>query len=165
MVIVKLSTAILQLLAVRNSVTLPFAVSNALGTYVALSAVLDGVKIPVPLLLHVPVVAPPATTPLSVTAALFPHTVTSLPAEAVPAGRIEMVMVSLTALHEPLPVEVSVMITLPAVESAALHWYVALSVVLFGTNVPDPDVVQMPVFVGPETLPLRETLRLVTHTV
>ncbi len=88
MVTTKLSTAMLQLFAVRNSVAPPFAISKPLGTYVALSTDEDGVKTPVPVLPHVPVVAPPATTPFSVTAALLPQTVTSFPAAAVPAGRM-----------------------------------------------------------------------------
>ena len=122
-----------------------------------------GRKIPVPVVPHVPDDAPPPTCPFSVTDELLAHTATSLPAFEVPGGSIVIVAWSDTALQLPLLVDVNVSITLPAVTSPALHWYVALSVVLFGTNVPVPVVVQIPVLVGPEILPLNPTFRLLTH--
>src|SRR5262245_32128028 len=78
---------------VSVSVTEPAAISAAVGVYVALSAEADGLKLPAPPL-HVPLEAPPPTTPASVTCGLVAHTVASRPAFAVAAGEIVMRMAS-----------------------------------------------------------------------
>ena len=51
---------------------------------------------------------------------------------------IVMVIWSFTARQLPLPVEVNVKVTVPAVMSAALKVYVPVRVVLFGLKVPIP---------------------------
>src|ERR1700749_547034 len=53
-------------------------------------------------------------------------------------------MVSVTALHPPLLADVKINVTCLVVVSAELGTYVALSVVLFGVNVPLPDVLHVP---------------------
>ena len=89
-----------------------------------------GSKLPAP-----PLQIPPVATvkdPASATAALFPHTVRSTPAFAVGAGVMAKVTWSLTALQFPLPVVVSVNVTVPAVTSALLGVYTAFTAVLLG---------------------------------
>jgi hypothetical protein len=81
-------------------------------------------NVPVPLVLHVLVVAPEAVTvPLSVTLGLFLHTVMSSPASTIGAGLIVITTTSLTALH-PTTVDVNVSVTVPAAMSPAPGVYV-----------------------------------------
>ena len=56
------------LLVVNVSVTAPAVLSAAEGVYVALSVVAFGEKVPVPLVVHVALVAVPPMEPASVTA-------------------------------------------------------------------------------------------------
>ncbi|MCB9164665.1 MAG: hypothetical protein H6592_09600 [Flavobacteriales bacterium] len=58
--------------------------------------------------------------PFRCTTALFAQRVWSAPAFAVGAGVKDTSMLSATALHTPLPVEVNLIHTEPAVRSAAL---------------------------------------------
>src|SRR5512146_65908 len=83
-------------------VTLPAAMSAAEGLYVALSVVAFGVKTPVPLLLHVPVPAPPPITPANTTAGLLEHTLWSGPAFTVAAGLIVTTSDSVATEQGPL---------------------------------------------------------------
>src|ERR1700740_3725370 len=103
---------------VNVSVMLPPAISAAVGVYVALSAVDDGLNVPSPPL-HCPPVAT-VTLPAKVVAALFAHLVWSGPAFAVGGAEKKIVIASLTELQVPLPVEVSVSVTLPEEISAAV---------------------------------------------
>jgi hypothetical protein len=94
------------LVEVSVSVTLPAAVSAALGVYVAFSVVLLGVNVPDPEESHCPVVVPPLTLPANVTAALLPQTDWSPPAltiatwsttsVVVPAGPVQPLTVAVT---------------------------------------------------------------------
>ena len=70
-------------------------------------------------------------------------------------------MVLITARQFPFAVEVSVIVTDPAARSAALGMYVALSVVLFGLNVPLPLVLHTPLPVL--ELPFNVIFGLFTH--
>jgi hypothetical protein len=101
------------------SVTVPAALSAALGTYVAFSVVLLGVKVPDPDVDHDPPEAI-VTLPFSATFALLAQTVWSAPAFAAGAGVIAITIASVTAMHVPFPVVVSVNVTVPVVVSAAL---------------------------------------------
>ena len=60
------------------------------------------------------------TPPFRATAGLFMHTDASAPAFTVGDGVKFRMMLSLTALHRPLPVVVSVSVTLPFAISAAV---------------------------------------------
>src|ERR1051326_5236147 len=149
------------LAAVRISITLPFAVSEALGVYVALSVESLGENVPVPLVVvQMPVPFPPVIVPPSTTTALFAQTVVSLPATVSGMDVMVITMVSVTAKQFRLLVEVSKSVTVPAVVSAALRLYVAFNVVLLGENVPLPRVLHTPVVAPPETVPFRFALML-----
>ena len=56
-------------------------------------------------------------------------------------GVMVITIVFVTGAHAPLFVDVSVSVTVPAATSAALGVYTAFIVVLFGENIPVPDVV------------------------
>src|SRR5690606_8074909 len=87
----------------------------------------------------------------------------SAPAFAVGAGVMVHVTWSLTAEQRPLPTVARVRVTLPAVRSAALGVYTALSVLLFGLYVPVP-----PLHIPPEapfTMPARVIAEALAHTV
>src|SRR6478736_5984434 len=86
---------------VSVSVTLPAAISAAVGVYVALSVVALGLNVPAPPV-HVPLEAPPPTTPASCTAGDDVHTVRSAPATTVAAGLMLIVIWSLAWPHGPL---------------------------------------------------------------
>jgi len=68
---------------------------------------------------HIPPVAP-VIDPLSVTGVLFTQDVWSTPAFTTGAAVIVIIITSLTGLHVPFPVVVSVNVTVPAVISAAV---------------------------------------------
>jgi hypothetical protein len=88
--------------------------------YEALSAVLVGVNVPVPLVVHCPVPEPPAIDPESGTDVTFAQIVVSLPAEAKPAGVIVTFIVSVDGLQLALFVELNTSNTDPASVSAGL---------------------------------------------
>ena len=91
--------------------TIPDAISPAVGVYTAFRVFASGLYVPEP-----PDHCPPVAiviAPLSVTLALFPHTIWSEPAFTVGDGVKKIVIWSVTAIHEPLPVVVNVSITLP----------------------------------------------------
>jgi hypothetical protein len=126
---------------VRIRSTCPDAISPLVGVYVAPSAFGEGLNEPSP-----PLHCPPAqkfTKPLSEMVALLPQAVWFAPALETGEGAKLIVILSATALQFPLPVEVSVSVVCPAVSSAFDGVYSALSVVLFGVNVPPPPL-QMP---------------------
>ena len=79
---------------------------------------LFGLKLPRPPL-HTPPVAT-VTLPFKATCALFAQRVTSTPAFTTGEGVKFKVMLSLTWTHEPLPVVVSVSVTLPFAISAGV---------------------------------------------
>ena len=92
--------------------TIPDAISPAVGVYTAFRVFAFGLYIPEP-----PDHCPPVAiviAPFSVTFALFPHTIWSEPAFAVGEGVKKIVIWSVTAIHDPLPVVVSVRVTLVA---------------------------------------------------
>ena len=124
------------LVASRYITTDPFAVSAGLGKYVAFKSVFEGVKIPVPLLVHCPVVVAPITEPDRSTLELFAQTDMSLPASTHGAG----VIVRLNELLEftQAPTVVKVIVTLPFEVSALDGKYVAIKEVSEGVNVPVP---------------------------
>src|SRR5690606_41479498 len=110
-----------------------------------------GSKVPFPPL-HTPPVAT-VKAPAKVVTGLFAQSERSAPAFAVGAGVMVHVTWSLTAEQRPLPTVARVRVTLPAVRSAALGVYTALSVLLFGLYVPVP-----PLHIPPEapfTMPAR----------
>jgi hypothetical protein len=73
---------------------------------VAVNAVEDGVNVPVPVLVQLPVDEPPLTVPLNATLALLAQTVWLLPAVAV-AGVFTITVVTATGLVQPLTVAVT----------------------------------------------------------
>ncbi len=105
---------------VRTSVTLPAAISAALGVYCALSAVRPGLNVPVPPV-HAPVVTVPLTDPASCTVAALPHTTWSGPALTIVIGSMVTCMASATGPHGPAgSFVVSVNVTPPAAISVAV---------------------------------------------
>jgi hypothetical protein len=55
------------LVDVKVNVTVPAAISPALGTYVAFRTADEGLKLPLPEVVQFPVLAPPVTLPVSAT--------------------------------------------------------------------------------------------------
>src|ERR1051326_2269870 len=106
------------LVEVSLRVTVPAAVSAALGMYVPFSVVLFGENVPLPLVLHTPV--PVLEVPFSVTFALLAQTVWLLPALTVGVCWYVIVTVSETDKQDPLLVEVNISVTVPADVSAVL---------------------------------------------
>ena len=105
---------------VSVSVTLPAAISAALGVYVAFSVEAFGLNVPAPPL-HMALEAPPPITPASCTLGFDAHTVRSAPATTVAAGRIVIFTWSLTwGQVPPIGALVSVSVTAPAAISAAV---------------------------------------------
>jgi hypothetical protein len=86
-----------------------------------LSWILLGVKLPVPLLVHLPVLVDPDTVPLTLSDGLFAHN-ENVAGPAFTNGGLVMVisMVSRSAAQMPLAVEVSTSFTEPAAVSAVL---------------------------------------------
>ncbi len=123
--------------------------------------VLSGVNTPVP----PDHTAPVATVyePFSVVTALFLHLVWSTPAFTVGDGVIVINISSLTAEQFPLPVVVSVKVTLPALISPAEGVYCVLSTLFPGTKVPVPPVHNPPVAMV--TAPFNVAAGLFPHTV
>ena len=74
---------------------------------------------PDPLVVHTPPPAP-VMLPAKITLGLWAHTIWSGPAFAVGAGIMVTVIILLAAGHNPLPVEVSVNVTIPVEMSPAL---------------------------------------------
>ncbi len=70
---------------------------------------------------------------------------------------------ALSALQVPLPTVVSVSVALPAVTSAALGVYTALSALLFGAKDPVPPLHTPPA--APAAVPFRLMALLFAHTV
>src|ERR1043166_4968162 len=103
---------------VSISMTDPAVVSAVLGTYVALSVVAFGVNVPVPVVVQMP--EPVEEVPFSGRSGLFLHATVLIPAFTEGASEMVSTIASETALHCPLPVVVSEMVTVPAAVSAAL---------------------------------------------
>jgi hypothetical protein len=130
--------------------------------YTAFIEVAAGVKVPVPLGVdQIPVVG---TEPTKVALALLAQIVWSAPALTKLPAAIVRTIWSVTVLQVPFPVLVSVIVTVPAVISAALGAYVTLSVVLLGMNVPDPVLVHIPTL-ATDITPLIETFGLAEQVV
>jgi hypothetical protein len=117
--------------------------------------VLRGLNVPLPLLVHKPWPVPPAMVPDKTAEALLPHTTILLLTKAKPGVVVLITNESLIAPQPPLCVDVKNNVTIPAVESALLNWYVEFNVESFGKNIPLPDVVQIPVVLPPLTVPLK----------
>lgn len=147
---------------VSVSTTEPFALSLALGLYVAFNTVALE-KEPVPAVVHVPVVLKPVTLPASRTDELLTHRTTSAPALASDCGWIVNVRVSVTTAQP--SVEVKVRITEPAEMSEAVALYTAFKADAFGEKVPDPLVLQIPVLPPTVTDPFNSWVALAAQTV
>ncbi len=102
---------------VRVSVTLPFAISVAVGVYEAFRSLLSTTKVPKPLV-QVPALAPPLTFPDKTVTALFAPFVWSIPALTTGAEEKVIVILSLTSKQFPLPVLVTIRVTVPFAISA-----------------------------------------------
>ncbi len=124
---------------VSVSVTVPAAVSAGLKTYDPLSPF--GEKVPEPLVVHVP--NPVEDEPESRTGPAFAQSVWSMLAETTGGCVYIMLTVSVTALHNPLPVLVSVSNTDPFEISEGDGMYCALSAFALGLKLPVPLVVQV----------------------
>jgi hypothetical protein len=78
------------------------------------------------------------------------------PAVTVANLKTLILVLSVTAAHGPLLVDVRVKMTKPTEMSEGESWYWLLSEVAPGLNVPDPDELQTPVFAAPPaTMPER----------
>ena len=145
-------------LVVSVSVTVPAATSAADGVYTAFSVLAFGANVPLPPL-HVTVIAAPPIVPANVTV-LPAHIVCAGPASTVATGSSVITTLSETAGHGPAgSFVVKVNVTEPAVISAALGVYTAVSVVLLGVNVPVPPdhvavVAEPPIVPANVTAPL-----------
>src|SRR6185437_2791931 len=129
---------------VSISFTTLAAVSALLRLYVAFNAESLGLNVPLPRVVQIPFVEPPDMLPLSDAVVVPVHINIGAPASISGEGLKVTFIVSLTALHAPLPVDVSIRLTKPAAVSAELGLYVAFNVVLFGVNAPLPPVLQIP---------------------
>jgi hypothetical protein len=109
---------LILLVEVSVRVTKPPEISLALETYVALSEVLLGVNVPVPLVLHC--AAPVLDVPLSVAFGLFEQTKISAPPLTIGAGLIVTTIVFVTAKQFPFPADAIVNVTVPTLISAEL---------------------------------------------
>jgi len=150
---------------VSVNVTLPAAISAAVGVYTACKSLRLGLKPLVVPPLHVPVVVPPLMLPASVTAGLLAHTVASSPAPVVTSWLIVIVIASLVAPHGPAgSSEVSVRVTLPAAISPAVGVYTAFKAVRLGLKLAVVPPLHVPVVIPPLILPARVTAGLVEQT-
>ena len=105
-------------MVVSVRVSVPAAISAAVGVYTAFSEAMLGAKVPAPPL-HWPPPAP-VTEPPSCTTALLEQTAIGAPASATGAGRMVMVIWSVTGRQSPFWVEVRVSVTVPRAISAGL---------------------------------------------
>ena len=105
---------------VRTSITLPPAISAAVGTKVPVNVVAEGVNVPPgsPSDTHIPL--PVEDEPLNAAFGLFIQTEIFAPAFTRGASVMVTIMASVTGLQSPTPVVVSVIVTLPAAVSAGL---------------------------------------------
>lgn len=123
--------------------------------------VLFGLNVPLPDVVHTPVVVAPPITPFRFASGLFAQVNRSAPAYTNGASVMVIVIVEATGLH-PL-VAVNVNVTVPANVSAADGVYVGFRLDADGVNVPEPEVVQVPVPVV--LVPPTFTTALLAHTV
>ena len=125
-----------------------------------------GLKLPVPLLVHLPVVVIPPIVPLNATVGLFAQTeILTGPAFAVGALEIATFIVSLAKPQIPFAVEVKNNLTDPAAVSALLGKYVEFNAVLFGVKLPVPVLAQIPVEDAPDIFPFNKTALLFPQTI
>ncbi len=103
---------------VKIKITFPAERSAALGVYVALRVVLFGEKDPLPRVVHA--AFPVVLVPLSDASGLLIQTEVFAPAFTLGASEIVTTNGSETGLQLPIPVVVSVNITVPAAVSATL---------------------------------------------
>ena len=129
----------------------------------ALSVLLSGLKVPCPLVVHIPPVAP-VIFPSKPISALLPQTDLSEPALAV--GAVVNVIFKLldTGAQLTFLVEVSVKVMLDSVLSVALGSYLASKASLLGTKLPPPLDVHSPVLLSPTTEPVSVILVTLAHT-
>src|SRR5689334_3431842 len=102
---------------VNVNTTTPAITSAAEGLYLAFKIALFGVKFPEPEVLHNPPVAL-NTEPFNVTPVTSEH-ILAPPVLTIGAGVMVVTIESFTALHVPLPVDVTTKVTVPAVVSPA----------------------------------------------
>ncbi len=132
------------LVDVRIIVTIPVAVSAVLKLYIAVNELSLGVKLPVPLVDHCPVTAPPVTLPLN-WAVKDPLQITMLfPAFTIGAVLSVIIIESIDCGQDPLPKELKVSVTVPLVMSFALGLYTAFNTLSLGANIPEPLDVHTP---------------------
>ena len=109
---------------------------------------------PVPEVVHWPVVVPPLTVPPNPTVVPLEQIVWLPPAlTTATLCTVTTTCAVCAAQVDWLPVEVSVNVTVPAVASSVDGAYVAFRVVASGENVPVPAVVHWTVVVPPLTAP------------
>ena len=121
-----------------------------------------GIKEPVPLDVHIPVVVPPETDPDNEILRLLTQTTLSTP--ALTFGALVIVTSNWSCIKLQL-FAVKVSVTDPIAVSVWLGIYTAFKAELFGTKTPDPEVDQTPVVAPPDTVPLKNTDALFPHTV
>ncbi len=121
-----------------------------------------GENVPVPKVVHTPL--PVVEVPLSAALGLLMQTEIVVPAFTRGASVIVTTMVSVTEIHSPLPVVVSIIFTLPAAVSAALGVYVPFMSVM-SEKLPVPLLVDQLPPVATVNDPFSVTTALLAHTV
>ena len=116
---------------------------------------LPGTNGPVPLVVQTPVLEPPPIVPFKEMVPALEQISLFGPAFAVAIVVILILTESLTAGHGPLLSEVNVNVTKPFVISVGEILYDPFKVILFGLNVPLPELVHIPKPETPVTEPLR----------
>lgn len=126
--------------AVNVRILLPAAISAALGVYVHKVNELASVKVPVPFDDQIiPALLDALDPAVMFTAPVAEQVITGVPATAVGAGVIVSILVEIALGQGVLPKAVRVIVTLPAVISAAVGVYVQFVKELRFTNVPNPE--------------------------
>jgi hypothetical protein len=101
------------LVDVKVSVTVPADISPALGMYEPFKVLDEGLKLPLPEVVQLPVVDPPITVPFKASVEVL-QMVWPVPAFTVGEGVMWMTRVLVAGGQEPLLVDVSVIVTEPA---------------------------------------------------
>ena len=101
-----------------------------------------GENVPVPEVVQIP--EPVFEDPVRVGLATFGHSAKLFPAKTTGLEIKLTLMVFVTCKQFPFPVLLREIITFPELISAVLGTYATKAEVLFGTNVPDPELFQIP---------------------
>ena len=149
---------------VKNKVTPPAVVSATVTLYEPFNVVSFGVNVPEPEVVQIPLVLPPETLPFNDAIIVPLHNTIVEPALTNGDGLYVIIIVSVTAVQVPFPVEVIMIVSLPLLIAAVSGIYVVVKLILSGLNVPLLRVDQRTP-VAFNTVPVNETDALFEHTV